>query len=99
MALAIIQSQDRVLNQVQKNVQQALAPLLINPMIGGGGNIVTQTLAVGPNAINHGLDRLQLGWIPVDQNAAASFYRSQPFSQTTLTIVSSAVVTVSFYCF
>jgi hypothetical protein len=94
-----IQSSDRVVNMLQTNISNVLNPLLINLLIGFGGNIVTQTLVTGSNVVNHGLGRLQVGWQPVDQNAEANFYRIGSFNTTSMTIVSSADVTASFYCF
>ena len=99
MGFSKVQSQDRVLNQIQNNIQDALTPLFNNPVIGAGGNIVTQTLAVGSNTVNHGLGRIQQGWVPVDQNAVANFYRTGSFGPSSMIIVSSAIVTASFYCF
>ena len=51
-------------------------------------------LAVGNNTITHGLGRIPTGWIVMDVNAAATIYRSSPFTATTLTLNSSAIATI-----
>lgn len=99
MSFQQVQTQDRNTNQLQKNIAAALQPLFINQLIGNGANIITQTLTAGANTINHGLGRLQIGWIPVDQDAAANFFRAAEFNTTSMILISSAPVTVSFYCF
>lgn len=98
-AVPLVQTTDRTINQLQQGISQALGPLLNNPLIGSGGNIVQVSLAAGSNAINHGLGRLQQGWVVVDQDASANFYRSAPFSATTLTLVASAAANARIYCF
>ncbi len=75
-----------------------LGPLLSNPMAKG---VYLHDIALinGVNTLNHLLQRKQQGYIIIDQNAIASIYRSQPFNGLTLTLTSSAVVTISLFVF
>lgn len=75
-----------------------LDPVIATPLI--QGNLITnQVLVTGANIINHKLGRQQVGWMIVDQNASAALYRSQPFNGLTLTLTSSAPVTVNVWVF
>lgn len=100
-SIPIIQTDDRLINQLQQGIKQAVGPVLRNPLV--NGNIVSgQALQIGQNVVNHGLGRQLQGWIPIGQNAKASFYDNQannPQPAQTLLIVSDAAVTASFYCF
>lgn len=90
-------------NTVDVLVKLPLWASILNPVIANqllNGNLITnQVLGTGSNAINHLLGRLQVGWMIIDQNASAAIYRSQPLSTTTLTLTSSAPVTVSLWMF
>ena len=75
-----------------------LNPLLANPF----NNITilpTVSLTTGVNNINHLLGRMQKGWIIIDIQGPATVYRSQPFNNTTLTLTSSANVTLTIGVF
>lgn len=77
---------------------QALNPVLANPI----NNITILKnipLISGVTVINHGLSRMQVGWFLTDINGAATIYRSASFNSTTLTLTSSAAVTVSIGVF
>lgn len=75
-----------------------LNPVLANPMT--NMKIISDVVLInGSTAINHGLQQVQQGWIIVDQQGAASIYRSQPLNSLTLTLTSSAAVTVSIGVF
>jgi hypothetical protein len=52
-------------------------------------------LASGNTVINHKLGRLQQGWYLLDVNGAATIYRSAALNSKTLTLNSSAAVTVN----
>ena len=56
-------------------------------------------LDTGVNVVNHRLGRLQQGWIVMDQDSAATIYRSAPFNTLTLTLTVSAPVTVTLGIF
>ena len=98
MALNIYKSPDQTLMLIQKQWTSELNPLL--------GNILTQgsllqniKLINGSTTFDHYLGKLMTGWILVDQNASAIIYRSSPLNSQTLTLTSSAIVTVSLWVF
>lgn len=73
-------------------------PVLNKPIL--QDNILTDVkLIAGTNVINHLLQRTQQGWIITDIQGVATIYRSAPFNNLTLTLTSSAAVTVSLLVF
>ncbi len=76
----------------------ALNPLLANP-INNANILININLVTGANVINHYLGEIQHGWFLTDIQGAATIYRSAPFNSTTLTLTSSANVTVSIGVF
>ena len=75
-----------------------LDPLISNVL--NDVSVLTNVVLInGATVINHKLGKMQQGWFIVDQNAAASIYRSAPFNTTTLTLTSNAAVTVSIGVF
>lgn len=75
-----------------------LDPVIAAPMT--GVSVLQEiSLVTGKNVINHKLGTTLQGWFLTDQNAAAMIYRSAPFSSTTLTLTSSAPVTVNIGVF
>lgn len=97
----LIQSQDRIVNQLQQNILQALRPILQNPLV-GGRLMEGVALATGDNVLNHGLDRKLQGWIPVLISAGVTLYDKQASNQNpelTLVINSSGTATVTLYVF
>lgn len=77
---------------------QSINPVLANPL--SSGSILNGiTLINGETVINHGLGRLMQGFLITDINGAATIYRSQPMNAQTLSLTSSAVVTVSIEVF
>ncbi len=76
----------------------------INPILGlpilAGNQINSVSLTANvPKAINHLLQRLPQGWFLVDINANATVWRSALWTNTTLTLESSANVTISVYVY
>lgn len=75
----------------------------LNPVLANPTNNVSVLEGVvlknGATVINHKLGRTMQGWFIVDQTAAASIYRSQPFNSLTLTLTSNAAVTVNLGVF
>lgn len=57
------------------------------------------SLGVGVTVVNHLLGRTPNGWRVVDIDAAATVYRSAPFTDLTLTLTSSAAAKVSLEVF
>jgi hypothetical protein len=85
------------LSQMQTKWKSQLDQLLSNELT--QGSLISQSLASGSNTINHLLGRQQVGWIIVDQDAAATIYRSQPLNAKTLTLNASAPVNVALWVF
>jgi hypothetical protein len=96
-----LQTDNRILNQIQDNVQRALQPLADCPLV--GGFILTSVkLASGTNSINHMLGRTLQGWFTVRVRAAATFYDTQdsnPTPDKTLQLTASGAVTVDLFIF
>ena len=75
----------------------------INPVLANPANNVlilkNVVLVSGNNVINHTLGTTQQGWFLTDIQGAATIYRNAPFNNTTLTLHSSAGVTVNIGVF
>lgn len=82
---------------LQTSWASSLNPMLQNPLT--NGIIIDVILISGANIINHRLGRKPQGYIIIDQDASASFYRLAPFNDLTLALNSSANVNVSLYIF
>jgi len=96
-----IQTQDRVINQIQQNVKNVVDPLSANPVL-NGLILTNQVLVSGDNTINHTLGRTLQGWTIVRQRSAASLYDKQDSNPTpalTLVLNASAGVSVDLYVF
>ena len=98
MSLPYFQTSDKDLNLLQTQWGSQLNPLLAQPF-SNGLILKTIQLTTGSNVINHLLGRTQQGWMITDQDASASVYRSAPFNSLTLTLTSSANVTVNLFVF
>ncbi len=98
MQLPLFPSKDQAMNLLQTKWRSILNPLIAN-LFTQGQALTSVVLTNGTNVVNHKLGRLQQGWVIADQNAVADIYRSQPFNDTTLTLHSSAVVTVNLWVF
>lgn len=85
-------------DQLQNRWSSILNPIIANPMT-NPSIIKGIRLAIGANTINHGLQQQLQGWFITDINAAATIYRSQPLNDTTITLTSSAVVTIDLGVF
>lgn len=75
-----------------------LDPVLKNPL-NSVSILPSVDLVSGTTIINHRLGKMQQGWFILDVDASAIIYRSQPFNDKTLTLVSSAAVTVNIGVF
>lgn len=86
------------LSNMQTRWKSIIDPLLTNRL--NSASILSDVeLAIGTNVINHRLGRMQQGWFLVDVDGAATIYRSANFNDKTLTLTSSAAVTVSIGVF
>lgn len=75
-----------------------IEPVINNPL--NLANILKDvSLVTGNNVINHKLGRKMQGWFIVDIQGVSSIYRSAEFNELTLTLNSSASVTVSLGVF
>ncbi len=98
MALPKFYDANQPLMLMQSSWKSQLDPVLANPM---NDILILKNISLinGVNVINHLLGRLMQGWILIDVNGAATIYRSAPLSDKTLTLTSSAIVTVSIGVF
>ena len=83
---------------LQTSWKAALTPIIQNEL-NQGILLENISLIIGDNQINHLLTRMQKGWIITDINGAAMIYRSQPLNDRTLTLNSTAAVTISIWVF
>ena len=88
------------LAQMQTKWKAALDPLLGDPT-NNASVLKNVSLIEGTNVINHKLGRSMQGWFITDQQGAANIYRpnTAPFNSLTLTLISSAAVTVNLGVF
>jgi hypothetical protein len=96
--LPVLQSKVGELTMMQTRWASLIEPVLSQPF-NNGVLLQEVELSTGTNKINHKLGRKPQGWVVVDQNAAATVYRSAPFNALTLTLTASAGVTVSLHVF
>jgi hypothetical protein len=75
-----------------------LNPLLANPM-NNMSILKNVQLKTGTNVINHLLGRTMQGWIQIDIQGNAQIYRNADFNNATLSLWSTAPVTVSLGVF
>lgn len=74
-------------------------PILALPVLAGNQINSIVLTATTPKAINHLLQRMPQGWFVVDKNASAVIWRSSPWTTTTLTLESSANVTINIWVY
>lgn len=86
------------LMMMQNRWSSQINPFLANPL---NSVLVLKNvvLSTGDNVINHLLSRNQQGWFLADIQGSATIYRSAPFNDLTLTLNSSAGVTVNIGVF
>lgn len=86
------------LNDMQNKWSTIIEPIIAKSLL--KGQLLTQiNLINGSTVINHKLQRQMQGWFIVDQDSAASIYRSQPLNTLTLTLTSDAATTISLWVF
>lgn len=98
MALPIFQDPNTNLMLLQTKWTAQLNPVLANPTT-NMSILKNITITTGTNVINHKLGQTQQGWFITDVTAAISLYRSAPFNNLTLTLVSSGPATISLAVF
>jgi hypothetical protein len=98
LSLPLVISSSRELNQLQTLWKSQLDPVLSKPLL--SGNFLSEVvLQIGNNTIYHKLNRMLQGWMITDSNASSEIYRSLAKNDSTLTLNSSAIVTVDLYVF
>lgn len=102
MSLPKFQTQDPVA-ATDFGLLQTTWAALIDPIINRAQNKsnVLQNVALinGITVVNHLLGKKMQGWIISDIQGAATIYRSAPLNDQTLTLTSSAAVTVNIEVF
>lgn len=76
-----------------------LNPILALPILNGNFLKNISLTASTPKSINHLLQRMQQGWILIDNTASCTVWRTQAFNDLTLTLESSANTTISLWVF
>lgn len=74
-------------------------PILAKPILAGNQINGILLAANTPTAINHLLQRTPQGWFLVDINASAAVWRTTTWTTTTITLETSAKVTISLYIY
>ena len=91
-------AQKLTLDQLETKWAAEINPILANP-VNNVSILPGVSLKLGTNVINHLLGKVQQGWFLTDIQGPAVIYRSIPFNNLTLTLVSSAAVNVSIGVF
>lgn len=90
-------------SQLDWSLANSLWAAVLNPVLAlkilQGRQVNNLSLANGVTVFNHGLQRVPVGWYITDVDGGAVIYRSAPFNSSTLTLTSSAAVTVSLWIF
>jgi hypothetical protein len=96
--LPIFLDPNRNFMMMQNKWSSDLNPLLANPL---NEVLILKNIGLmsGTNVINHMLSKVQQGWFLTDIQGVATIYRSAPFNNLTLTLHSSANVTVNIGVF
>lgn len=84
------------MNRVQDNVEIALEPLIISPII--DGVLISASLVAGVNTVNHKLGRKPQGWILVAPQANESVWQLAA-DKNVLTLEASGNITTSLWVF
>lgn len=85
-------------SQMQTKWKSILDIIIRNP-INAVSILPNVSLNNGVTVINHKLGKTQQGWFITDIQGAATIYRSAAFNSLTLTLTSSAAVTVNIGVF
>lgn len=94
-----INSPDEIFNRFQDEVAAKVNDVLSSPLLNGKFLKAEVLKAASPVVVTHGLGRLPQGWIIIDRTAAATPWRSAPSTKQTITLSTSADVTVALWVF
>jgi len=93
-----INTDDRVVNQMQDNVDRSLSPVLRLAIL--DGRILSNQVVSGSTSISHGLGRKPIGYLVISSSAQAVFSDNIPNStDLSFTLASSTPTTVSLWVF
>lgn len=101
-AIALVQTSDRNLNQIQRNFLDGLQPILQSPLVNGTLLSGIELISGQTNIVNHGLNRKLLGWVLTRVRAQSTVWDDQdlnPDPDKTLLLQCSTNVTVDLYVF
>lgn len=93
-----IQSSNRDLMQVQDALDQALTPVLSNPLL-DGVLLSNVTITASAAKFSHLLGRQPIGWFVVDDTSGAAIYRTAWDTRTISLRTVSGTNTVSIWMF
>jgi hypothetical protein len=100
--IQLVQTQDKDINQLQRNIAKVVEPVASNPLVNG---LILQDvpLVSGDNVINHKLGRTLQGWVIVRKHGnSTTTYDKQDTNATpnrTLVLSSTGTTTVDIYVF
>jgi hypothetical protein len=87
------------LDLMQTKWASTLNPLLALPIVAGNQISNVVLTANKPLAINHLIQRMPQGWFLTDINANTAVWRTAVYTNTTITLESSANVTISLWVY
>lgn len=97
--LTKFQTPDTTLTLLQSSWASAIDPILDCALVKGVQVKDISLVAGVPKVINNYLGRMQQGYIITDMNADARVWRVEPFNNKTLTLQSTANVTISLWMY
>lgn len=99
--IALVQTDNKDVNQAQQNIKQSISPLISNPA-NSGHMVKGQKLVAGANTINHGLGHTITGYYIASTSAPISYSDNIQgggnLSQSFVLTVNVAA-TANIYCF
>lgn len=99
MQLPLVSSTDSAITQLSTKWKAILDPVIANPLT-QGQQISSISLAANvPTTVYHSLGQAPQGWFPVDNQASANVWRTQPFNNKTITLEASADTVISIWIY
>lgn len=95
----VVNTKDADLNSVQRNVDDALTPIIRNPLLDGRMIEKVRLTAANPTLVEHKLGRQVLGWVIVDIDSNANVWKTPTNNINFLQLETSADCTVNIYVF
>lgn len=92
-------SSDGDINVLSQAVSDFTRPLVLNPML-DGRHIIGVAVSTGVTAVNHGLNRDWVGYVVINNNAAAFVYTANENNKNiTLNLTATASGVVDLWVF